>query len=82
MATMKEQRNELVQMSREQLHPNESLAQDFEVMSPADAARLAVPGCRGNMTESQYAALLKESSDLRTVPFSGKSGLEKNPKRK
>jgi hypothetical protein len=81
MATMKEQKNELVQMTREQAHCNEALPETFEVMTAAEAAKSSVPGCF-SLTDAEYAKVKRESAELHTPPASDKSGLANHPKRK
>lgn len=79
---LKKQKNQKIELSREQAHPNECLPEDFQVGTGADNAKSMVPGCFGDLTEAQYEAVKRESTELHTPPASGKSGLANHPKRK
>lgn len=77
---LKEQKNERVPLTSSQEHPNTALAEDFHVGKPGDSL---VPGCYGDLTPAQYAAVLKESSEATsTKPAqTGKFQLADHPKR-
>ena len=71
---LKEQKNERVPLTSSQQHPNTALAEDFHVGKPGDNS---VPGCYGDLTPAQYAAVLKESGEATSAKpaQTGKSGL-------
>jgi hypothetical protein len=79
---LKEQKNQKIELSREQGHPNESFPEDFQIGTPADNAKSTVPGCFGDLTEAEYAQVKRESSELHTPSASDKSGLATHPRRK
>jgi len=79
MSKMSQQKNELVGLSESQMHPNLADAADFEIMSPADAAKQTVPACYG-LTKSEYSAVCDESDKLSGAKKT--SGLESHPRRK
>jgi hypothetical protein len=78
---LKEQKNQKIELSREQAHPNECLPEDFQIGTSADNAKSTVPGCFGDLTEAQYEAVKRESAELHTPPASDKSGLATHPRR-
>jgi len=80
---LKEQKNQKIELSRTQEHPNEALAEDFQVGTAEDNAKGAVPGCFGDLSPAEYAKLLKESGEARSTQAAktGKSGLAEHPKR-
>jgi carboxylesterase type B len=81
---LKEQKNQKIELSQEQAHPNTALAEDFHVGTAADNVNGKVPGCFGDLSDAQYATLLRESGEARSTkpPLTGKSGLAGHPKRK
>ena len=80
---LKEQKNQKIELSRTQEHPNEALAEDFQVGTGADNAKSTVPGCFGDLSPAEYAKLLKESGKVHGTQsaVTGKSGLTEHPKR-
>jgi hypothetical protein len=79
MSKLSSQKNELVQLSESQMHPNLADPADFDVMSPADSAKMTVPACY-NLNPAEYKAVCDESDELNGAKKS--SGLESHPKRK
>ena len=81
---LKEQKNQKVPMTTQQEHPEEALPEDFKILTSAEAADMTVPAAFGDITQAQYAKLLKESSELRstTASLTGKSGLDEHPTRR
>jgi hypothetical protein len=51
---LKEQKNQKIELSQEQAHPNTALAEDFLVGTAADNVNRKVPGCFGDLTDAQY----------------------------
>ena len=66
---LKEQKNQKIELSREQEHPNESLPEDFKIGTPADNAKSTVPSCFGDLTEAQYEAVKQESAEHCLLSF-------------
>jgi hypothetical protein len=64
MGKMSQQKNELIELSTEQEHPAQALAQDFQVGTPADFSESTVPGCFGDLTPSEYRQACDESDKL------------------
>jgi hypothetical protein len=80
---LKEQKNQKVQPSENQNHPNLALPEDFVIGTPEENIKSKVPGCFGNISEAQYAEVVAESSEARSTKpaITGKSGLSRHPKR-
>ncbi len=81
---LREVKNQQVQLTTQQEHPEEALAEDFKVLTSAEAADMTVPAVFGDLSSAEHAKLLKESSDLRstTAAISGKSRLDEHPTRR
>jgi hypothetical protein len=80
---LKEQKNQKVQPSENQNHPNLALPEDFDVMTAAEAAKSQVPACYGDITPTQLAEVFRKSGEATSTKpaLTGKSGLAKHPKR-
>jgi hypothetical protein len=79
MSKMSSQKNELVQLSESQMHPNLADPADFKVMNLADAAKMTVPACY-NLDPAEYDAVCDESYELNGAKRT--SGIKAHPKRK
>jgi hypothetical protein len=77
MGRLAQQKNELIELTPEQEHPAQALAQDFEVGTPADNAASKVPGCYGDLSQADYDAVCRESDELSHAKKT--SGQENSP---